>query len=59
MEVLSLAEQDARALDVAEVKNPHVLFGLLSQEDSFAAKALETLGIEASGCTPPAALSAT
>jgi hypothetical protein len=48
MEVLDLAEQDARSLDTAEVKTPHVLHGLLSQEGGLGAKALEVLRIDAS-----------
>jgi KAP family P-loop domain/Clp amino terminal domain, pathogenicity island component len=45
MEVLSLAEQDAKALDTAEVKNPHLLYALLSQEGGLGARALQVLGI--------------
>lgn len=47
-EALGLAEQDAKSLDTAEVKTPHVLRGLLNQEDGLGAKALETLGVEVS-----------
>jgi hypothetical protein len=48
LHVIGLAGVKARNLDSAEVKNPHVLFGLLEQPNGLAAEVLELLRIDTS-----------